>query len=93
MAARITKPGDPPPPHGTYSRYNHWKCRCEDCRGANRIRKRIERTGDPTRGLKAAQHGSRRKYNTGCRCALCKEASRVYQREYMARKRAEGADW
>ena len=28
----------------------------------------------------AAQHGSRTRYNTGCRCDLCKQANRDYDR-------------
>lgn len=34
-------------------------------------------------------HGSRRKYNRGCRCYLCKRANRIYMREYNRRKREE----
>jgi hypothetical protein len=82
MAARLTKPGQTPD-HGTLSRYRYHRCRCDDCRHANTIAKRVERTGDPTRGLRVAQHGTRTKYVKGCRCGLCKGANRTYQRDYM----------
>ena len=90
MAARLTQKGDPPPAHGTYSRYNHWKCRCDECKAANRIRQRIYRTGDATRGMKAAHHGSRSMYvHRHCRCGLCKDANRIYQRERKKAKRSQ----
>jgi hypothetical protein len=34
----------------------------------------------------AAQHGTRGRYNEGCRCDRCKEAHRLYQRQYRERK-------
>lgn len=46
MAARKTFKGDKPPPHGNINRYRyHDKCRCELCTWANRIEKRVQRTG------------------------------------------------
>lgn len=36
----------------------------------------------------AAKHGTRRAYVAGCRCDDCKEANRVYQQEYQARRRS-----
>lgn len=89
MAARKTPPGAIPA-HGTISRYRYHKCRCDDCRHANTISKRVERTGDPTAGMKTAQHGSRSKYVRGCRCGLCKSANRMYQRDMMRQRRADG---
>jgi AraC-like DNA-binding protein len=35
-------------------------------------------------------HGTNASYARGCRCDECKEAARAYQREYVARRRAEG---
>ncbi len=37
------KNGDIPLPatHGTYAMYRHHKCRCEDCRMANRLQQRL----------------------------------------------------
>jgi hypothetical protein len=92
MAARHTPPGELPK-HGTVSRYRYHKCRCDDCRRANRLLKRRERhegQDGPEFGMKTAQHGTRSKYVRGCRCGLCKEANRIYQREKMAERRAEG---
>ena len=95
MAARHTPPGEPPA-HGTVSRYRYHKCRCDDCRRANRLQKRRERhNGEdgPEHGMKTAQHGTRSKYvSGGCRCGLCKEANRIYQREKMKERRALGID-
>lgn len=34
------------------------------------------------------EHGKRRMYMSGCRCDACREAQRVYNREYKRRKRA-----
>lgn len=92
MAARITVNGEIPE-HGTLSRYRYRKCRCDECRQANTIARRIERTGDPTRGMRTSPHGARRRYISGCRCALCRRGNREYQKAYMARKRLEGKAW
>ena len=35
----------------------------------------------------AAQHGTRSKYNLGCRCAACTAVATVAHREYMARRK------
>jgi hypothetical protein len=40
----------------------------------------------------AADHGSEAKFRGGCRCALCVEAKRIYNRDWMARWRADGRD-
>lgn len=44
--------------------------------------------------MMAAQHGSRTRYNTGCRCDLCKQASRDYDKvrrqRMLASKHAPG---
>jgi hypothetical protein len=39
------------------------------------------------RGL-VRRHGTKRRYNMGCRCDLCLAANAAYQRAYYARKRA-----
>lgn len=36
------------------------------------------------------EHGSRSRYVAGCRCDLCREASRVYKALYRAARRYEG---
>lgn len=85
MAARLTH--GVVPPHGTASRYRSRKCRCDECREAQKIALRIYRTGDPTRGARTAQHGTRYLYTRGCRCEPCIEAARAWAREYRERKR------
>lgn len=39
---------------------------------------------------RTAVHGTRSKYVQGCHCALCEEANRLYQREYMKKNYVEG---
>lgn len=39
----------------------------------------------------AAQHGTRSKYQAGCRCADCTKANRDAAREYSQRRRQEAA--
>ena len=34
------------------------------------------------------EHGSASQYRQGCRCSLCREANRVYYRDYHARRRS-----
>lgn len=34
----------------------------------------------------AANHGTRRRYNEGCRCDDCKDAQRLYQQRYRERR-------
>jgi hypothetical protein len=76
-------------PHGTYSRYIYWDCRCAKCRRFVRERRR-ERNGNlPLEEYKAKiepKHGTESRY-TGyaCRCDLCREASRLARRERRAK--------
>lgn len=107
---------DPPPiiandghvvPHGTYTAYNRWKCRCVECRAEN-ARKAQER-----RELKAQQegrrlrpkvkgvppHGTRSRYTSKkhhCDCQRCLDANRQYQAErqrLLRRGLTLKADW
>lgn len=39
----------------------------------------------------AAEHGTRSRYNAGCKCELCAEAERTYKRERRAKKREQDA--
>lgn len=72
--------------HGRVSTYQHWGCRCADCRAAWRdafadLRRRMaERLAqDPT----AATHGRKSTYsNWGCRCEPCAEAHAAALRAY-----------
>lgn len=40
----------------------------------------------------APEHGTESKFRSGCRCEKCIEGKRIYNREWMARWRAEGRD-
>lgn len=40
-----------------------------------------------TTPVREDQHGTHTGYLKGCRCAGCRDANRLYQREYRARKR------
>lgn len=67
--------------HGRVSTYRTGRCRCPECREANRIavaRQRAQRSArlavDPT----IVEHGLKSTYdNWGCRCEACSLASRV----------------
>ena len=38
----------------------------------------------------SAKHGTRSKYVSGCKCARCVQANRIYQREYLRARRRAG---
>jgi hypothetical protein len=38
-----------------------------------------------------AKHGTRRNYHNGCRCSECTKAQRLYQRDYMKRRKQGAA--
>src|SRR5690606_33278521 len=81
--------------HGTRSYYVKYKCRCEECRKAERdyrrayeARKRRER-GGPVRG-RGVTHGTWSGYSHhGCRCQPCTEAASAYRNEWWARNRTK----
>lgn len=50
--------------------------RCLACTKAARARAR-------------APHGTKASYSSGCRCDACKEAQRLYMRDYMRNRRRE----
>lgn len=87
-------PGDPR--HGTLNGYQHWLCRCDDCRRANAARSlaRSRQHGVmPLADYKASilsPHGSRKRYERhGCRCRLCRDASRDWKRAQRAKRRSQ----
>ena len=42
----------------------------------------------------SAEHGTRTMYVKGCRCEPCRDANRVYQRQYLrGRVEAGRTDW
>jgi predicted transcriptional regulator len=63
------------PEHGTLSRYTSrkWRCRCDDCREANRLYVRSLQGKPPPR------HGNSGYVNYGCRCVVCTKGNRDYQ--------------
>lgn len=92
-------------PHGTASRYRKHKCRCEDCREAQRVvvaEYRLRKAGlggeVPPKRQRIAKHGTRSGYKKctdgtdGGKCEPCRTANREYQRVYMQDHRA-GIKW
>lgn len=92
------RPTAPLPPHGTTRRYDSRdRCRCDECKRANRDKRRAwrarhqpaqnPRTGElPAHGT-ISRHQHRRE---PCRCDLCREAWNTYQANYQQRRRRQG---
>lgn len=62
-------------PHGTYSAYARYKCRCNECREYQRARvarSRAQRLAEGRIG-----HGTSSGYDDGCRCEECRDAHRT----------------
>ena len=94
-------------PHGTYTAYNRWGCRCVACRAENaskaqmyrerRAQEEGRRIRDKVKGI--PPHGTRSRYTSqkhGCRCEACAAANRQYQaeRQRLARRGLTlKADW
>lgn len=85
---------DPDFPHGIQG-YQRGGCRCTICTESNTEHTRRHRGSKPRQ---PKRHGTRTMYNTctagegGGKCELCREANRVYQREYMRNWRS-GEGW
>jgi hypothetical protein len=90
------------PRHGTNNGYKNLGCRCDDCRKAGVAwhREWLHRTGRvlpwdvyvAERRANLAPHGTETRY-TGpekCRCAQCKEASRLAKAARRAKRVAAG---
>ena len=80
--------------HGSYSVYVHAKCRCDECREANRVYKRkFDRKSVNT----PLRHGTLDGHRRGCRCAACTAAKSQSDREYYLGNRekvlARNRDW
>jgi hypothetical protein len=91
-ALKVKRRGQSPPdgtPHGAYSTYTNWSCRCEACKTAMRAYMRkwraVARAGldwEPDHGIYTTYT------NHGCRCESCTAAWRDYARSRYARKKA-----
>lgn len=85
-----------PVPHGHYSRYTNYKCRCLLCRAAwtNYCReRRQQRERDLATGRITREHGVYTTYaNYGCRCAPCRYAA-ARQRQLWPSYRADHPSW
>lgn len=69
----------PFPEHGTVARSNQpYSCHCDACKQAKRDYAKRPATG--------WDHGTRRKYQSGCRCEICRETHNLRYRNYRARK-------
>lgn len=82
---RSLAPDDPR--HGTTNAYGNLGCRCEQCREANRVSHQdyIERVKAAGRSL--GEHGSSLRYDTGCRCDICRLAHNRRSREKKRARR------
>jgi hypothetical protein len=90
------RPGDGDPRHGTLGGYTNHRCRCPECREANRIHcveeyiPRIRATGLPDGDERHGTYNGYRNYR--CRCEQCRAAHTEYSRNYAARMRGLVAD-
>jgi hypothetical protein len=86
------QPGDGDPRHGTPGGYTNHRCRCPECREAQRryvvedYRPRIREPGLPDDD---ERHGTYNAYsNYRCRCEQCRAANTEYARDYNQRSKA-----
>jgi hypothetical protein len=69
----------PFPEHGTAARYGRpYLCRCELCKEAMRAYR--------ARPAEGWDHGTGRKYLSGCRCEVCRAAHNMHYRNYRKRR-------
>lgn len=75
--------GHEEPAHGTAARYDSrkWRCRCSECRRANREK------SNKLKGKKPPHHGYSGYVNYECRCKVCKEEYRLAVRAQRSAKR------
>lgn len=87
-------------PHGTRTRYQHHRCRCDDCRAAQatyvREWARRQRIGRPdgrrNRPVRTPSHGTAYRYKRfECRCERCRAANARQSRRDRRRQRREKA--
>lgn len=75
--------------HGTRSTYTYRKCRCAECREANRLYiEQIRRAAgvQPLRRGPQTEHGTWTRYmRHGCRCVECRAANAAAARRYRAK--------
>jgi len=64
--------------HGKISTYTQHGCRCDECRKAHTMWKKLYDCGLIQK--RERKHGTISKYNAGCRCQICKTACRDYTR-------------
>jgi hypothetical protein len=86
---KTTRTDQPPPGHGTLHSYRNKKCRCDWCREANseyqrELKARYRETGG--RG----EHGTTYRYDTGCRCNLCRLAHNKKSAAWKRQRRRDG---
>lgn len=79
VAAKSDRRAAPADRHGTWSGYAYYKCRCEQCKAANKIYAAARQRGEPTpqeilTPRAEPEHGSKAQYARGCRCGECQAA-------------------
>lgn len=78
--------------HGTISGYTNHKCRCSDCRIANRETKAENRKARTAKPIPRHVHGTDNGYvNYKCRCKRCKKAHNAAMVKWREKKKFEAA--
>ena len=71
------------PRHGTWGGYNNYRCRCQPCREASRIKSLAWRRARGPLAPNDRRHGTWGGYiNYRCRCQPCREANRLKGRAW-----------
>lgn len=77
--------------HGTINGYTTYRCRCSECREANRVFGAAARAKRLARPVPDAMHGTvNGYYGYGCRCEKCQQARRVYSRQRQEKSESGG---
>ena len=78
-------------PHGTWTTYTSYGCRCGECKAAAARYQKVRRATRAAEGLALndPRHGKYTTYiNYGCRCDACKAANAAYQKAAQAKRHA-----
>ena len=74
--------------HGTLAGYVDKRCRCQECRDANRDYRQDLRIAALRTNFAGYVHGRSGAYDLGCRCRPCRDAKRPVNAAANARRKA-----